>query len=319
VTAGVPFMTLRSDGFDLYAQPDGRFIGHPGPATNVTADGPALKGATNILLGEVDHRKTACGPRAFAEIYKFIVGRAPARIAITPETEVVLNGRVTGVVDGTPTNRPVEGGRVEVYRVSAETGERQGAAPHSKATGADGAWRPAPVRLLLGVLSLRMSLIGQSRLTLNCRHGGAVWAVAPRAPRREHLFPGSSRGPPYFGGSAVETLHRRFGSRRILKATASGESVPLRLIAPWLQLAAIGLELLKDFVALVVEDAHPDRTRRPDRIRRRADRVGRVSRPNLGFSDNSWPVIAGDGKELKAELPRFDMENAFQFFQLHDL
>jgi hypothetical protein len=160
VTAGVPFMTLRSDRFDLYAKPDGRFIGHPGPATNVTADGPALKGATNILLGEVDHRKTACGPRAFAEIYKFIVGRAPARIAITPETEVVLNGRVTGVVDSTPTNRPVEGGRVEVYRVSAETGERQGAAAHSKATGADGAWRPAPVRLLLGVLSLRMSLIG---------------------------------------------------------------------------------------------------------------------------------------------------------------
>ena len=78
MTAGVPFMTLRSDGFDLCAQPDGRFIGHPGVATNVTPDGPALKGATNILLGEVDHRETVCGPRAFAEIYKFIVGRAPA-------------------------------------------------------------------------------------------------------------------------------------------------------------------------------------------------------------------------------------------------
>ncbi len=143
VTAGVPFVTLRSDGFDLYAQPDGRFIGHPGVATNVTVDGPALKGATNILLGEVDHRETACGPRAFAEIYKFIVGRAPARIAIAPETEVVLNGRVTGVVDGTPTNRPVEGARVEIYRVSAETGERQGGAAHSKTTGADGAWGPA--------------------------------------------------------------------------------------------------------------------------------------------------------------------------------
>jgi hypothetical protein len=71
-----------------------------------------LKGATNILLGEVDHRKTACGPRAFAEIYKFIVGRAPARIAITPETEVVLNGRVTGVVSTArrPTVRSKAGG-----------------------------------------------------------------------------------------------------------------------------------------------------------------------------------------------------------------
>ena len=143
VTAGVPFMTLRSDGFDLYAQPDGRFIGHPGMATNVTAEGPALKGATNILLGEVDHRETALSPLAFAEIYKFIVGRAPARIAITPEAEVVLNGRVTGVVDGTPTNRPVEGARVEIYRVSVDTGERQGAAAHAKTTGADGVWGPA--------------------------------------------------------------------------------------------------------------------------------------------------------------------------------
>ena len=33
VKPDVPFLTLRSDGFDLYAQPDGRFIGHPGTPT----------------------------------------------------------------------------------------------------------------------------------------------------------------------------------------------------------------------------------------------------------------------------------------------
>jgi pimeloyl-ACP methyl ester carboxylesterase len=143
VPPGVAFMTLRSDGFDLYAQPDGRFIGHPGAPTNVTADGPALKGATNVLLGEIDHRETALGPVAFAEIYRFITGRAPSRIAIAPEAQVVLNGRVTGVVAGTPTNRPVEGAKVEIYRVSADTGERQGAAALSKTTGADGVWGPA--------------------------------------------------------------------------------------------------------------------------------------------------------------------------------
>ncbi len=143
VTLGVPFMTLRSDGYDLYAQPDGRFIGHPGMATNVTADGPALKGASNVLLGEVDHRETALSPVAFAQIYRFITGRAPARIAIAPEAEVILNGRVTGVVNGTPTNRPVEGARVEVYRVTAETGERQGGPALTKTTGADGVWGPA--------------------------------------------------------------------------------------------------------------------------------------------------------------------------------
>jgi pimeloyl-ACP methyl ester carboxylesterase len=143
VTPGVPFMTLRSDGFDLYAQPDGRFIGHPGVPTNVTADGPALKGATNVLLGEVDHRETALSPVAFAQIYRFITGRAPERIAIAPEAEVTLNGRVTGVVNGTPTNRPVEGAHVEIYRVSAETGERQGGAALTKTTGAEGVWGPA--------------------------------------------------------------------------------------------------------------------------------------------------------------------------------
>ena len=144
VTPGVPFLTLRSDGFDLYAQPDGGIVFQkPGMALNVTADGPALKGATNVLLGQVDHRDTALSPVAFAEIYRFITGREPSRIAIAPEAEVVLNGRVTGVVGGTPTNRPVEGAKVEIYRVSADTGERQGAAALSKTTGADGVWGPA--------------------------------------------------------------------------------------------------------------------------------------------------------------------------------
>jgi pimeloyl-ACP methyl ester carboxylesterase len=144
VTPWVPFLTLRSDGFDLYAQPDGAIVFHkPGMALNVTADGPALKGATNVLLGQIDHRDTALSPVAFADIYRFITGRAPSRIAITPEPEVVLNGRVTGVVAGTPTNRPVEGAKVDVYRVSADTGERQGAPALSRTTGADGVWGPA--------------------------------------------------------------------------------------------------------------------------------------------------------------------------------
>jgi pimeloyl-ACP methyl ester carboxylesterase len=144
VPPGIPFMTLRSDGFDLYAQPDGAIVFHkPGMALNVTADGPALKGATNVLLGQVDHRETALGPVAFAQLYRFITGRAPQRIAITPEREVVLNGRVTGVVGRTPTNRPVEGAKVEIYRISADTGERQGSAALSRTTGADGVWGPA--------------------------------------------------------------------------------------------------------------------------------------------------------------------------------
>ena len=39
VTPGVAFMTLRSDGFDLYAQPDGTIVfGKPGLPLNVTAE-----------------------------------------------------------------------------------------------------------------------------------------------------------------------------------------------------------------------------------------------------------------------------------------
>jgi pimeloyl-ACP methyl ester carboxylesterase len=143
VPPGVPFLTLRSDGFDLYAQPDGAIVfGKPGMPLNVTSDGPALKGATNVLLDHVDHRETALGPVAFPQIFKFITGREPTRIAIAPEAEVTLNGRVTGVVEGTPTNRPVEGAKVEIFKISAETGERQGGALLTKTTGADGVWGP---------------------------------------------------------------------------------------------------------------------------------------------------------------------------------
>ena len=77
VTPGVAFLTLRSDGMDKFAQADGRFVGKPGTPTGITSEGPALKGATNLVIGGVDHRETAYSPRAFAEMFKFIAGRAP--------------------------------------------------------------------------------------------------------------------------------------------------------------------------------------------------------------------------------------------------
>jgi pimeloyl-ACP methyl ester carboxylesterase len=141
-TPGVRFLTLRSNGYDLYAQPDGAYIGHPGTPTNVTFHGPALKGALNLTLDHVDHRETAFSPRAFPEIYKFIVGRAPSRIAIVPQAKVTLDGVVTGVNGDTPTNKPVAGAKVEVYAVDADSGARKGAALVSKTTGADGVWGP---------------------------------------------------------------------------------------------------------------------------------------------------------------------------------
>src|SRR5665213_2697553 len=145
VTPGTAFLTLRSDGMDKYAQSDGRFVGKPGTPTGITAEGPALKGATNLVLGAVDHRETAYSPRAFAEIYKFIAGRAPQFIAVAAETEVKLSGLVTGTPGGVPTNRPVEGASVDVYRVSPMTGERIGNPVLHSQTGADARWGPAQV------------------------------------------------------------------------------------------------------------------------------------------------------------------------------
>jgi pimeloyl-ACP methyl ester carboxylesterase len=144
VVEGTAFLTIRSDN-DLYAQPDGRFVGRPGTPTGVTEDGPMLRGATNVLLPGLDHRETAYHWRAFREQFRFIAGREPATLAVPPEDRVSLNGLVTGIEAGTPTNRPVAGATVELFRVDPATGARQGEAIHRRETAANGAWGPVTV------------------------------------------------------------------------------------------------------------------------------------------------------------------------------
>jgi pimeloyl-ACP methyl ester carboxylesterase len=142
VTPGVRWMTTRSDNNDKFAQPDGVWIGAKGTPTNVTFEGPALKGATNIVLPGRDHREISYHPQAFAAAYQFITGQAPARTAITPESSVTLDGKVSGLGPGGPTNLPLAGARVAVYGVDAETGARRGTALSDKPVGADGRWGP---------------------------------------------------------------------------------------------------------------------------------------------------------------------------------
>jgi len=147
VAPGVAWMTIRSDSNDKYAQPDGAWIGARGTPTNVTFDGPALKGAENVVIAGIDHRETAFSAKAFAETYRFITGRAPATLAIVPEARVVLDGTVSGLgLDNREgnfaTNLPLAGATVEVYATNAATGERIGAAVHRKTIGADGRWGP---------------------------------------------------------------------------------------------------------------------------------------------------------------------------------
>jgi len=142
VVAGVKFMTIRSDKNDKYAQPDGMFLGMPGKPTGVNFDGPALKGATNIVLPTIDHRETSFSPQAFTATYKFITGRDPKK-DVTREAKPVLNGVVTGITAGAYDNVPVNGAKVDVYKIDAKTGDRQGGKPvYSKTTGADGVWGP---------------------------------------------------------------------------------------------------------------------------------------------------------------------------------
>src|SRR5512143_1742107 len=106
VTPGVRWMTIRSDNNDKFAQPDGAWIGAKGKPTNVTFDGPALKGATNVVLPGRDHREVAYHAEAFAPAYRVITARDPATTAITPEARVVLDGLVTSTGPGGPTNLP---------------------------------------------------------------------------------------------------------------------------------------------------------------------------------------------------------------------
>jgi pimeloyl-ACP methyl ester carboxylesterase len=147
VTPGVAWLTIRSDVNDKYAQPDGALLGARGMATGVSFDGPALKGAENVVIAGVDHRETSFSPQAFAATYRFITGRAPATLAIVPEDRVVLDGIVSGLgLDNRQgafaTNLPLAGASVEVYVVDAATGERRDSAVHAKTIGADGHWGP---------------------------------------------------------------------------------------------------------------------------------------------------------------------------------
>jgi len=146
-TPGVQWMTIRSNGNDKYAQPDGVWIGAKGRPTNVTAQGPELKGATNKVLPGVDHRETSFHPLSFAETYTFINGKAPATTAIVAEASVVLDGKLSGLGLNNTTgnyanNLPLAGATLEVYATNPATGERLGPALHRKTIDSDGQWGP---------------------------------------------------------------------------------------------------------------------------------------------------------------------------------
>jgi hypothetical protein len=146
VTPGVRFMTLRSDGNDKYAQPDGRWIGQPKMKTGIDRDSPALRGAENVLMKAHDHREVSYHPDAFGHTFRFVTGRFPQRTDIVPENTLVLDGRITGYLDSDQTNLPLAAAALEIYETLPQTGERAGSAVHAKTVGADGQWGPFNAR-----------------------------------------------------------------------------------------------------------------------------------------------------------------------------
>ena len=147
VTPGPKWLTIRSDNNDKFAQPDGVWIGSKGTPTNVGFDGPALKGAENVVIAGIDHRETAFSPKAFEAMFRFITGKPPVSLAVVPEARVVLTGKVSGygvanVQGNGASNLPLIGASVEVYATDATTGARLGPALHRKTIGVDGAWGP---------------------------------------------------------------------------------------------------------------------------------------------------------------------------------
>lgn len=142
VTPGPKWLTIRSDNYDKFAQPDGVWIGARGTPTHVSFDGPALKGATNVVLPGRDHREVAFHADAFAKTFEFITGKPPTTTAVTPEPRITLDGKVSGSSAAGPTNLPLLDSRIQVFAVDATSGARHGAALVDKTITADGRWGP---------------------------------------------------------------------------------------------------------------------------------------------------------------------------------
>jgi triacylglycerol lipase len=139
VPSGVKVMTLRSDKLDKYAQPNGIAFGNPKTATGVTYEGPALVGATNIVMPNLDHRELAFYPSAFAEMYKFITGTAPTTTQVTPVPSPTLSGLITGFENGTSTNLPLAGVHLRIYPVNSTESTTPA---YEVITKSDGKWGP---------------------------------------------------------------------------------------------------------------------------------------------------------------------------------
>ena len=251
VTPGPRWMTIRSDNNDKFAQPDGVWIGAKGTPTGVTFEGPALKGAENVVLPGRDHREVAYHGQAFAAAFRFITGRAPTVTEPVAEDRVSLNGTVTGFTAAGPTNLPLVGAKVSVHAIDAKSGQRRGAPLVDKLVGADGQWGPittdprTPLEFVIeapgfATTHIYRSAFPRSSNIVNLRperfadgdkDAAAVASfVRPRAyfglPRDSIVFDGQNPAPgiaPGVAGVANSKLKLSTANRAVVAEFSSGE------------------------------------------------------------------------------------------------
>jgi pimeloyl-ACP methyl ester carboxylesterase len=129
-----------------------RDVWEPDPNENIACmgiwaqpQGSRAVGSTNHSFeGEQTHVEAATSPESFAFQYEFFLGEEPKTNLILPEPpgQVKISGRAVDF----PDNTGVDGGTVEIFKVSGDTGHRKSNDP--KATfelGPDGNWGPVKV------------------------------------------------------------------------------------------------------------------------------------------------------------------------------
>jgi hypothetical protein len=102
-----------------------------------------VTGGTNVSLPDVTHVECATCPEAFVEMYKFLIGRAPATDKILPEKsdKIELAGRAVIFPQNTGVQDP--GAMLEIWEVDHKTGFRVGSQPLATyPIGGNGDWGP---------------------------------------------------------------------------------------------------------------------------------------------------------------------------------
>ncbi len=104
----------------------------------------AIGGARNVYFPDQAHTEVTTGAAAFAAVFRFLTGTAPATTQIVPEPPREDTGAGRAVFF--PQNAGLEGARVEVYELDPATGHREDERPLAVVIlGADGAFGPLAV------------------------------------------------------------------------------------------------------------------------------------------------------------------------------